>query len=167
MLFLFRSLIYSRRLPCSFKNGSFPPVITRRRDRTRARTAETASKYIKRLSGINYRTRTFELRPGDAGRGGYRPFLLHATNYLIGRTWPWPQILPSVTFALRNLNSDAGTILIFDTRETAGQGRADLLFESAISGHLHLPTKIEKQGGLLSRVEFIVFERAMDIVPSE
>lgn len=104
-----RAFIYIANLcVLSFTQTSCLLLLTGRRPWKRRHGV--GEQYVKRLSAINYpnaniRIASRRTSAGDAGGGGYRPFLLHATNYLIGRIWPWPQILPRVTFALRNLNS--------------------------------------------------------------
>lgn len=119
VLFLSISLIYLYPL----SEMVFSPNETRANETC----IEQASKYNKQLSGINYRTRTFELRPGEHRRGGgHRQGWLSTIPATCHKLSHWPYMALAtdsarVTFALRNLNSDAETILIFDTRETAGQ----------------------------------------------
>lgn len=125
--------------------------------------AVQASKYIKRLSGINYRTRTFRIASGrtsargrDTGRDGYRPFLLHATNYLIGRIWPWPQILPALLS-----HSTIWTLMLkqyWYLIRAKPQNRMDRsLIWVRLPEAIYLPTKIEKQDSLSRELDLFLY----------
>lgn len=162
VLFLSISLIYLYPLSMHFPRWSFRQT---KRERTRARTCiEQASKYNKWLSGINYRTRTFELRPGEHRRGGgHRQgwlSIIPATCHKLSH-WPYMALATDsarVTFALRNLNSDAETILIFDTRETAGQD-GSLIWVSYLGPFITYRRELRNKTIALTGVEFILYTR--------
>lgn len=92
VLFLFTLLIYLYHLSDIFRNWLFA-VNQMTWIRTKARTAELASKYIKRLSDINYRTRTFELRPRDHRRGTQAGVVIDHSCYM-------PQIISLAVYDL-------------------------------------------------------------------
>jgi len=173
VLFLFTLLIYLYHLSETSSETGFSPLT--RWIRTKARTAELAPKYIKRLSDINYRTWTHSNCVREIIDGGRKQGWLSTIPTTCHKLSHWSYMAlaaDSVQRYFRTLQSELwcwNNIDIWYARNRR-TGWTDILFKLIIfvrcslnvnglllNDRLHLLMKIEKQDDHFYKLNFLLF----------